>query len=94
MKLDPGQYLDGNAWVLNSPVSLQLPYSQHRFSEPKVSLEDASKPAENLLDGQAVKRINTDDPLGYLVYLAEDSELLSHTPSYILSIFMQDLESL
>jgi len=41
-------------------------------SKPKVSLEDAFRTAEDLLDGQAVPRIDTDDPKNYLVYLARE----------------------
>jgi len=40
--------------------------------KPKVSLEDAFRTAEGLLDGNAVKRIDTDDPRKYLVYLAKE----------------------
>ena len=39
-------------------------------SKPKVSLEGAFRTAEDLLDGQAVPRIDTNDPKNYLVYLA------------------------
>jgi len=52
------------------------PFNYHTANiaspKPKVSLEDAFRTAEDLLDGNAVKRIDTDDPQKYLVYLAKE----------------------
>ena len=49
-------------------------------SKPKVLLDDAFRAAEDLLDGNAFKGIDTDDHRKYLVYLAKEdsSAVLAH----------------